>query len=148
MPIENRLVIGTHYVGLIFMAQSLRINGIERPAAYWETIQDRIDTGKAVTVLNHVVKGMKYKEKDITALQATMAWNIVNKMLPSLQAIAINVTDHTTTNVGELLTQAAALGIDSADLFSTPETNALILQEKVDSVSDDSEGGHPPDVDE
>ena len=130
------------------MAQSLRINGIEKPAAYWETIQDRINTGKAVTVLNHVVVGKQYKDKDITALQATMAWNIVNKMLPSLQAVAINVTDHTSTNVGELLNQAAALGIDSADLFSTPETNSLITQENSDSVSDDSDGGHPPRVDE
>ena len=114
-----------------------------KPQAYWETLRERIDAGKAVGVLNRVVDG-----EVMPVMQATMAWNVVNKLLPSLQAVAINVTDHTSTNVGELLTQAAALGISPDQLFSTPETNSLITQEKVDSVSDDSDGGHPPDVDE
>ena len=124
------------------MGQNVRQTA-ERPLAYWETIRDRINAARAVNVLNRVVDG-----EAVPAQQAVMSWNIVNKLLPGLQAIAIQVEDRTTTNVGELLNQAAALGLDQSDLFSTPETNALITQEKSLPVQDQTEGGHPPDVDE
>ena len=77
-----------------------------------------------------------------------MAWNVFNKLLPSLQAVAIQIEDSTAANVHDIMLKAQALGISESDLFSTPETNQLILQEKADSALVQLEGPHPPDVDE
>ena len=53
-----------------------------------------------------------------------------------MQAIAVQVEDRTATNLADILNKAQMLGMSEADLFSTPETKALITQEKTDSPAD------------
>jgi hypothetical protein len=135
------------------MGQSVnkRINGVTKPAAYWETIRDRIDTGAAVTVLNSVVTGDTYREKPVTAIQATMAWNIVQKLLPSMAAIQVEVSHRTAATLSSLTDRAAALGIDHTALLGQPiesigETVSSV-PDKVVSCDDSLEGPLPPDSD-
>ena len=124
------------------MGQPLKAGEVPQP--HYRKTQDRIDLTLAVDVLNDALKS----KEPLPIQKVQVAMFYINQMLPKYQAVAIQVEDRTTANVLDIMNQAAALGIDPADLFSTPETNSLITQEKVDSVSDDSDGGHPPDVDE
>jgi hypothetical protein len=139
-------------VGNNDMTQSVvkRGNGMERPAAYWETIRDRIDTGSAVTVINRVVRGKQYRKKAITPMQAQMAWNVVRQQLPTMAAIAVEVSHRTATNLSDLEDRAAALGIDSNALLGQPieskgETIHSVPEETV-SQEDSLEAPLPPDV--
>ena len=126
------------------MTQASRESGSYENMISAETkARGRLKLAKAVDVLNKIIEG-----DDIPEQRARYSFAVVNKLLPNYQAVAIQIEDRTTANVLDIMNQAAALGISPDQLFSTPETNSLISQENSDSVSDDSEGGHPPDVDE
>ncbi|GAF96439.1 unnamed protein product, partial [marine sediment metagenome] len=72
---------------------------------------------------------------------------VYNKEFASLQAVALQVEHTTSESMQDIMLQAQALGMSESDLFSTPESKVLILQDKSDSASDALEGGAPPDVD-
>ena len=112
------------------MGQPLRYSK-ERPSAYWETVRDRIKCGKAVENLNLMLNGTKVEPQVERATLFT-----INKMLPSLQAVAMQIEDRTSSNLQDILNKAQMLGMSEADLFSTPETKASITQEKTDSAQD------------
>ena len=124
------------------MGQPLKAGEIVQP--HYRKTQDRINLTMAVDVLNDALKA---KVPECTQ-KVQIAMFYINQMLPKYQAIAMQIDDRTTASVLDIMNQAAALGLDQSDLFSTPETNALILQEKSLPAQDQSEGGHPPDVDE
>ena len=126
------------------MTQSSRESGSYENMISAETkARSRLKLAKAVDVLNKIIEG-----KDIPEQRARYSFAVVNKLLPNYQAVAIQIDDRTTASVLDIMNQAAALGLDQSDLFSTPDTNALITQEKSLPVQDQSEGGHPPDVDD
>ena len=111
----------------------------ERPQAYWETIRDRIDTATAVGVLNKLIKGKQYKSKDITVMQATMAWNIVNKMLPSLQAVALRVEQADPLTRHDLDALMLSTGIDPSLIDGYSEDKPLITKDNgkcIDTIED------------
>ena len=107
----------------------------ERPQAYWETIRDRIDSSKAVGVINDVL----HKRNGVDVLQAQMAWQVVNKLLPSVQAIHMEVAHKVSMTWDDIKSNALEHGIDP---------KLLISQENPVPAQVDSDGGHPPDVDE
>jgi hypothetical protein len=95
------------------MGQPLR-NTQARPPAYWETIRDRIKCGKAVDVVNQALNG-----DVLPTQQLNTAIFIINKMLPSLQAIAVQVEHKVAASKEDLIARALARGIDPAILFCT-----------------------------
>ena len=120
------------------MGQPLRYSQV-RPSAYWETIRDRIESAKAIEVINQALNG-----DVLPAQQLNTAIFVVNKMLPSLQAVAVQIEHKVAPSLPEIMARARAAGIDPATLFSTPATKPSITQEKTDSSADSLEGGTPP----
>ena len=114
-----------------------------RPQSFWDTVQERIEITVAVDNLNAMLVGATVEPQ---VERSTLF--LLNKTIPSLQAIALQIDDTSTTSMADIMLKAQALGISESDLFSTPDTNALITQEKSLPVQDQSEGGHPPDVDD
>jgi hypothetical protein len=109
------------------MGQPLR-NTQARPPAYWETIRDRIKCGKAVAVVNQALNG-----DVLPTQQLNTAIFVINKMLPSMQAIAVQVEYKVSASMSDLEARALAAGMDPAVLFYT---RPLITQEKTDSPAD------------
>jgi hypothetical protein len=132
------------------MSQPVRQTNL-RPQAFWETVQDRIDAANAVKVINKVVSGKQYKKKPITVMQATMAWNIVNKLVPSVAQIAVEVSHVRTNTLTSLVDRANALNVDPTALLGQPiESKGESLDsvpEETDSIEDSLEAPLPPDVD-
>jgi hypothetical protein len=122
------------------MAQPLR-NTQARLPAYWETIRDRIEAGKAIKVVNQALNG-----DVLPAQQLNTAIFVINKMLPSLQAVAVEVTHKSAASKEDLEARALAAGIDPATLFSIPATRPSITLEKTDSPADSLEAPPPPDM--
>ena len=122
------------------MSRPLR-NSQARPSAYWETIRDRIECGKAVDVVNQTLNG-----DVLPAQQLNAAIFVINKMLPSLQAVAVQVEHKVAASWEDIQAQALAVGLDPELLFSTPATKPSITQEKTDSPVNASEAPPPPDM--
>jgi hypothetical protein len=112
------------------MGQPLR-NTQARPPAYWETIRDRIKCGKAVNNLNQLLEGVK-----LDAQQERATYFTINKLLPSLQAIAVQVEHKVAPNKEDLIARALARGIDPAILFCKRVPRPSITGEKTDSPAD------------
>jgi hypothetical protein len=108
---------------------ALEING--RPAAYRNQLSDRIKAGKAVKVLNRVLSG-----EVLPTQQVNVAMFIVNKLVPSMQAIAVQVEHKVAASKEDLIARALARGIDPAILFNSPHTRPAITGEKTDSPAD------------
>lgn len=104
---------------------ALEING--RPAAYRNQLSDRIKAGKAVKVLNRVLGG-----EVLPAQQVNVAMFIVNKLVPSMQAIAVQVEHKVAASWQDLHAKALAAGIDPSLLLARPS----VTQEKTDSPAD------------
>ena len=121
------------------MPQTRMNGGVAKPAAYWETIRDRIDTGKAVKVVNGVIKG----DADITSLQADMAWKVVSVQLPRLAAISVEVSHKQAVSIDDLRNRAEALGVDPSQLLTQAIDSTA---EKVESVQDKLDTPLPRDV--
>ena len=117
------------------MPQS-RMNGYAKPPAFWEAVRDRIDVSTAVTVVNEYLNG-----EDVAYARAALAWKVVEKQLPSIQAIAVEVTHKTADSLESLNDRAVRLGLDPSTLFS----QVTDTTEKIDSVQDTLEGPHTPD---
>jgi hypothetical protein len=109
------------------MAQPIR-NTQARPPAYWETLRERVAAGKAVEVLNSVLE----TDEKVSAQKVAVAMFYVNKLLPSMQAIAVQVEHKVSASMPDLTARALAAGLDPEALFySKPLT-----QEKSDSPAD------------
>ena len=109
------------------MPQTRMNGGVAKPQAYWEVIQERINSGMAVKVVNRVIEG----NLQVTPLQADMAWKVINKLLPSIQAISVEVSHRQATSIDDLRNRAEALGVDPATLLSQVIDSTA---EKVDST--------------
>ena len=112
------------------MGKPLR-NSQARPLAYWETIRDRIECGKAVDVLNQALKG-----DELPTQQVNTALFVVNKMLPSLQAVAVQVEHRVAASWAEIQAKALEAGIDPESLLSPSAKRSSITQGKTDSPAD------------
>ena len=108
------------------MSRPLR-NSQARPSAYWETIRDRIESGKAVKVINQALNG-----DVLPAQQLNTAIFVVNKMLPSLQAVAVQIEHKAAASWEDIQAQALAVGLDPSMLLDMPS----VTQEKTDSSVD------------
>jgi hypothetical protein len=128
----------SHIIGIVFMAQSLRINGTERPAAYWEVIRDRIDCGAATTNLNKMANGI-----ELPSQVERVSLFIINKMLPNLQAVAVEITHKSSANLLDLKARADLLGIDPSLLMGhtslLADTSADIDESIIDSVAEEKQ---------
>ena len=112
------------------MAQPLR-NTQARPLAYWETIRDRIKCGKAVKNLNKLLEG-----ESLDPQQERATYFTINKMMPSLQAVAVQVEHKLSATKEDIIARALAKGIDPDLLFHRHATKPSITQEKTDSPAD------------
>jgi hypothetical protein len=112
------------------MGRPLR-NSQARPSAYWETIRGRIECGKAVEVVNQALNS-----NDLPAHQLNTAIFVINKMLPSLQAISVQVEHKASANWQDLQARALEAGIDPELLLATSAKKPSITQEKIDSPAD------------
>ena len=117
---------------------SITRQGKAKPPAYWETIRDRIDAAKAVEVLNDVIRGKKVPEQ-----QARYSFATINKLLPSMQAVAVQVEHKVAASWADIQAKALESGIDPLSLVPGKQ---LIPKEKTIEHQDDSEGGLPPDT--
>ena len=97
------------------MSQTIRQTA-KRPEAFYETVNRRIKIGKAITVVNDVLKG-----KRIEPMRAGMAWNIINKFTPSMVAIQMQVEHTVATNLLDLQAKALEAGLDPTALL--PESS-------------------------
>ena len=123
------------------MAQTLRTSGgAVKPLAYWETIRDRLEAGNAVKVVNGAIVG------DTTLLpsQIEIAWKVINKLLPSIQAISVEVSHKQAVSIDDLRHRAEALGVDPSQLLTQAIDSTA---EKVDSVQDKLDTPIPRDSD-
>jgi hypothetical protein len=94
------------------MGQNVRLAQVEKPKAYWETIRERIDTAIAATNINKMANG-----EVLPAQQERISLFIVNKMLPNLQAVAVEITHKSAASMDDLTQRAEALGLDPALLL-------------------------------
>ena len=123
------------------MAQAIRSNkGVAQPSAYWETLRERICSGKAVQVVNRVIEG----DETVTAIQANMSWRVLDKLLPSIAAVSVEVTHRQATSIDDLRNRAEALGVDPATLLSQVIDSTA---EKIESTPIASDTPIPRDVD-
>ena len=110
------------------MAQNVRSAG-KRPDAFWETIRDRIDTAHAVTVYNEYVAG---KHDDLQ--RAALAWKAIDKQLPSMQALAIQVQEANPATKHDIDAMLMAEGINPDQAFGTKaeaiESTATVVEKK------------------
>jgi hypothetical protein len=128
------------------MAQtSVTRAGIAKPPAYWESIRDRIDTGQAATNVNRMARG-----EELPSQVERVSLFIINKMLPSLQAVAVEVTHRSAASMHDLTDRATRLGLDPAALLG----DSTLLVTSDDTVQEDSitsadsiEAPLPPDSD-
>ena len=122
------------------MAQAIRSNhGTAQPSAYWETLRERICSGKAVQVVNGVIEG----DTSVTPLQADMAWKVINKLLPSIAAVSVEVSHKQAVSIDDLRNRAEALGVDPSQLLTQAIDSTA---EKVDSIPIESDTPIPRDV--
>ena len=121
------------------MAQALRgNNGTAQPAAYWETLRDRIQAGIAVDNLNAMIGGT-----ELPLQQERTTLFVVNKILPNIAAISVEVSHRQATSIDDLRNRAEALGVDPATLLSQVIDSTA---EKVESTSITSDTPIPRDV--
>ena len=113
----------------------------DKPTAYYETLKDRINAGNAVHVLNGMLAGEKR-----TAQEERAAYFTLNKLLPNLQAIAVQVEHKVSANWQEIQAQALEAGIDPK-LLIPKEKAAIEHERKSDSAQDHSEAPLPPEAD-
>jgi hypothetical protein len=123
------------------MGQTRSNGGVAKPQSYWDTIRERIDCAMAVDVVNKVMRGETVAEQ-----RARYSFAVLNKLLPSMQAIAVQVEHKVAPNRDDLIARALSRGIDPAILFANHQAKPLITQDKLDSVPVDSEAPHPPVV--
>lgn len=115
----------------------------DRSKPYWIRIRDKIDTGQAVKVLNAVTHGESVNGKEVTPLQAQVALKLVDKMLPSMQAVAVDISSRQELSKGDIESLLLSRGVQPQLLWSM--LTARDAGEKVNAVSDLSKGTHPPD---
>ena len=121
------------------MTQSLRNNnGTAKPAAYWETLRDRIQAGIAVDNLNAMVSGT-----ELPVQQERTTIFVINKLLPSIAAVAVEVSHKQAVSIDDLRNRAEALGVDPSQLLTQAIDSTA---EKVESVQDKLDTPLPRDV--
>ena len=121
----------------ILMAQTtVTRQGIPKPPAYWESIRDRIDVAIAATNLNLMIAGTEQSPQ----VERTTLF-IINKMLPNLQAVAVEITHKSSANLLDLKARADLLGIDESLLMGhtslLADTSADIDESVIDSTHEE-----------
>ena len=125
------------------MPQALRQSTGKKKGAYYLTLQARIEAGQAVDNLNKMLNGIECTPQEERTTLFT-----INKLLPSMQAIAVQVEHKIAPNREDLVARALSRGINPDILFANHQAMPLITKDKVDTVQDDSGVPHPSDADE
>ena len=135
MLIGNRLLIVIAYWEKYVMPQASREAGAygKMQSARDKAIE-RCNLANAVTVLNDAL----VSTKPLPHQKVTVAMFMVNKLLPSMQAVAVQVEHKVSADWKDIQAQALEAGIDP---------NLLIPQEKPLLPTTVSDGGVPPDDD-
>ena len=123
------------------MGQPLRKG--ETLQAHRDKAQQRMDLTIAVNVLNRMLNGETVKPQ-----QERSTYFTINKLLPSMQAIAVQVEHKIAPNREDLIARALSRGINPDILFANHQAKPLITQDKLDTAQDDSDPPHPPDASE
>ena len=111
----------------------------EKPTAFYQRVRDRIDLTTAVDVLNAAMKS----DKPLPAQKVQVAMFSINKLLPSMQAVAVQVEHKVAASWADIQAKALESGIDPLSLVPGKQ---LISKEKTIEHQDDSEGGLPPET--
>ena len=69
-----------------------------RPQSFWDTVQERIEITVAVDNLNAMLVGATVEPQ---VERSTLF--LLNKTIPSLQAIALQIDDTSTTSMAEIM---------------------------------------------
>jgi hypothetical protein len=134
-------------IGKGFMTQTaISRQGQAKPPAYWETIRDRINAGKAVEIVNKALD-----EQDVKQSALNTALFVINKLLPSPQAVMVEITHKTASSVHDLRARAESLGLDPNLLLSQPidsinNSESVVHTQEKSIVPDTSIGAPIPPV--
>ena len=118
-----------------------RNNDLARPKAYWETVQERIDTTQCAEVVRSYIN-KEHNDKD----RAELAFKVVSKFIPNFQAVSITDNrNHLAPNRADIEARMLALGIAPDNAWSQIMDDAIdVTPEKIEVDQDDSDPPLPP----
>ena len=114
------------------------------PPEYWKSIRSRIDCSAAVTTINKTLQGEKIGHQQF---QASIF--ILNKFLPNLSAIAVQVETNVSRDKTDLVAKALEHGINPIEVFggldgapvtTKPKTNGKVAPKKKNGTALISDG--------
>ena len=120
------------------MAKALRESG-KRPPAFWETVQARIKTDKAVDICNRVLNGA-----EVSAQQERMAVFLINKFCPNLQAIAIQMEHKRPETRQDINSLLASTGIRPEQAWAAINGSPALEGEVVENSDDNQNVSKAP----
>jgi hypothetical protein len=109
-------------------------------SSFGETLRQRIHSAKAVDKLNAAIAG-----EPITMVQFNSIRLAIDKCLPSLAAIMVEIKDDRPRTIHDLNAELLASGLDALD------TGPQLIEstvEKVEAVQENSQGGGCPEASE
>lgn len=84
---------------------------ITKIGSYWETIRERLHAAEAVKVINKSLGG-----EPLPAQQLASAIFVVNKLIPNLQAVSVQV-QHSISSKGDIESELLSSGVNPVDLW-------------------------------
>ena len=108
-----------------------------RPGAYWEQIRDKLKTTEAAKVINRAIDG-----EPIEPLRLKACMYVVDKTLPNLQAVAMDVRTTQNNTMEDVNAKLLLAGIQPQDAWKL-----LTAQPGEDFTEGalEPEGGTPPE---
>ena len=103
------------------MGQALRATGMKDIASHSATLRSRIQAGIAIDKLNKAIQGTE----ELSVTQFNCIRLAIDKCLPSLQAVMIEMNVNDSQSPADLIAQALAAGIDPRQLFDMPEKKVI-----------------------
>jgi hypothetical protein len=122
---------------------------VPRSKDKWTNIRDQIAVNKAVQIINAVLSGEReVKGKPIKRNQEWMAWKVVDKMLPSLQAVSIEAQVNHIQTIQDVNAQLVLAGINPSDAWNLLDRVPLEHEpEKLLTEGRQVDPPHPPNED-
>ena len=119
-----------------------------RKSDKWTHIRDQIKVNKAVQIINAVLAGEReIKGKPIKRNQEWLAWRVVDKMLPSLQAVSIDAQVNHVQTIQDVNAQLLMAGINPRDAWNLLEREPAktLEHEENQALAIDSTPPHTPE---
>ena len=122
MPQENRL---------------LSVNGY---GTYPDTLRKRLKAGQAVHVIHQAIAG-----EPVTRIQLDACRILLNKVLPDLQAVALDVSSDKPETMQDVSAQLLLAGINPDDAWKLLQSQSNIIEGNSEAVPDSSEDPPTPE---